>query len=102
MRIICERVQSRWAAWVEGRLETMVNARTPRGAIRRLAAEYPEIDLARIVPTRPETTPGRMVFVCGDVCPDCNGSGRYVGLIKVEDCARCQGSGYVDDNAFPF
>jgi DnaJ-class molecular chaperone len=28
-------------------------------------------------------------------CPDCGGSGRYVGLNVAEDCERCGGSGRV-------
>lgn len=28
-------------------------------------------------------------------CPDCEGSGEYVGLSKVDDCRRCGGSGEV-------
>lgn len=26
-------------------------------------------------------------------CPDCNGTGKYVGLNTVEDCSRCNGRG---------
>ena len=32
-------------------------------------------------------------FRVGGPCPDCNGSGRYVGLLAVEDCGLCRGSG---------
>jgi len=28
-------------------------------------------------------------------CPDCKGSGKYVGLSVVEDCRLCKGSGEV-------
>lgn len=28
-----------------------------------------------------------------DVCPDCKGSGEYVGLVTRERCATCDGSG---------
>jgi len=28
-------------------------------------------------------------------CPDCKGSGKYVGLREVEDCPRCDGSGWI-------
>lgn len=27
------------------------------------------------------------------ICPDCKGSGRYVGFSKEEDCKLCQGEG---------
>lgn len=29
----------------------------------------------------------------GGVCPDCKGTGKYRGLIKVEDCQTCGGKG---------
>lgn len=28
-------------------------------------------------------------------CEDCNGEGQYLGLNKIEKCARCGGQGYV-------
>ena len=28
-------------------------------------------------------------------CPDCKGSGEYVGLSVVEECRRCLGAGMV-------
>lgn len=28
-------------------------------------------------------------------CPDCKGSGLYKGLLVVEDCLRCEGTGTV-------
>ena len=41
--------------------------------------------------------PERQVFRLkrGDVCPDCGGSGKYVGLLAVEKCGTCGGSGTV-------
>lgn len=29
-----------------------------------------------------------------ETCPDCGGSGKYVGLNAVEDCETCGGMGY--------
>ena len=34
-------------------------------------------------------------FVVGGTCPDCDGSGRYVGLNTVEVCGACGGTGRV-------
>ena len=28
-------------------------------------------------------------------CPDCGGSGKYVGLIVIEPCKRCDGAGVI-------
>jgi hypothetical protein len=97
MRIICEKLHGRWSAWIEGRHETVFGGRTYRGAVRRLAAEVPGIDLAHIRPAREETYPGRIVLVCTEPCPECGGSGKYVGLLTVEDCGRCGGSGRIED-----
>ncbi|MCA9118056.1 MAG: hypothetical protein KDA79_23450 [Planctomycetaceae bacterium] len=30
------------------------------------------------------------------VCPDCGGSGRYVGLTVIDSCSRCGGRGELD------
>lgn len=32
-------------------------------------------------------------FRFGATCPDCNGTGRYVGLMTSEDCRTCRGTG---------
>ena len=37
--------------------------------------------------------PDRLVFRRKETCPDCGGSGRYVGLAAVETCGRCGGRG---------
>ena len=40
--------------------------------------------------------PDRQVFkLKGDVCPDCGGAGKYVGLSVIETCGMCGGSGTV-------
>ena len=28
-------------------------------------------------------------------CPDCGGSGKYVGLVVIEACQTCEGKGYI-------
>ena len=29
------------------------------------------------------------------ICEECKGSGKYVGLSKIEECERCRGTGYL-------
>jgi hypothetical protein len=101
MRIICEQLHGQWSAWIEGRSETAFGDRTYRGAVRRLAAEISGIDLTRIR-RADESHPGRIVFVCSEPCPECGGSGKYVGLLTVENCGRCRRSGRVDEDRIPF
>lgn len=43
----------------------------------------------------------------GKICPDCKGSGEYVGFSVVDDCKTCHGTGRVyedllDDGIEPF
>ena len=43
----------------------------------------------------------------GEICPECKGSGQYVGFSVVEDCKRCHGAGRIyddplDDGIEPF
>lgn len=102
MRIICEKLHGRWSAWVEGCPEMVFAGRTYRGAVRRLAAEVPGIDMAYLQPVREELHSRRIVFVCTEPCPECGGSGKYVGLLKIEACDRCGGSGRIADDHFPF
>ena len=30
-----------------------------------------------------------------EMCPDCVGSGKYIGALVVEDCKRCKGIGQI-------
>lgn len=34
-------------------------------------------------------------FLDHDMCPDCRGSGKYVGFNEVENCKRCEGAGWL-------
>lgn len=34
-------------------------------------------------------------------CPECDGSGQYVGLNRVESCEECDGSGTVPEEKTP-
>ena len=34
-----------------------------------------------------------------DPCPDCKGSGKYVGFTVIEDCQTCKGTGFTPSGA---
>ena len=43
-----------------------------------------------------------MLLTATSTCPECGGSGRYVGLILVENCKTCDGSGLVSSETIEF
>lgn len=92
VRIIVERAHDGWSAWVEGRVETGFNGRTPAHAVNRLVDAL-GLDVQKIAPATEPSPSGRMVFVYGESCGDCGGSGRYVGLLQSDACETCGGTG---------
>lgn len=68
-------------------------------AVERLLDAHPECDIDRATLTKVQGSErhGHVEF-CGSrrtaaTCPECRGSGKYVGLQTVEDCRACGGSG---------
>lgn len=35
-------------------------------------------------------------FKSFDMCPDCKGSGDYVGFTSIDFCSNCEGAGWVE------
>jgi hypothetical protein len=107
-RLIAEKtIHGHWDARAEDRPETGVTGPTARVAIVRLCGvlglkllAYVEAEATheRVVyrPRVSEQRDGRYVdcpFVGENPCPDCGGSGTYVGLNTVETCPTCGGAG---------
>lgn len=44
---------------------------------------------------RPKGEPIGTSISATSPCPDCNGSGKYVGLSSIDDCSKCQGKGKI-------
>lgn len=98
-RLIAEpSVHGYWECFAESDSGMAATGEEPLHAFRRLC------ELFGLPPRRytiAEQAPNRVVFIHRDArrfddpCPDCGGSGRYVGLNVVEDCGRCGGSGCV-------
>lgn len=88
-----------WSVWFTDAPQTAFGGPSPLEALARLFATLdPPIDFRDIQPLTdwPSTIPGFFEVSLGsNPCPDCNGSGRYVGFQAVEQCVRCQGRGRV-------
>ena len=94
MRIIAERDSGHWSAWRQDEPATALGGSDPAMAVKRLCNAL-ELNTKLIVVDRAACRTDHLEFVVGDSCPDCGGSGRYVGLNTVEVCGTCGGSGRV-------
>ena len=97
LRIYAEPLHGHWTAWVEGRSAThSCGGDTAASALLRLL-ELLEIDPDQLEPDHDASYDDRQGFrlrQCSP-CPECRGSGRYVGLVQVEPCRNCNGSGLI-------
>ena len=84
-----------WSAWIEDNPCTAFGGDTPTVAVERLL-EFAGLDAMSIHANYSRCTLTRQVFIHGgETCPDCGGSGFYVGFNSVDDCQGCGGSGVV-------
>jgi hypothetical protein len=93
MRIIADEMDpGHWMAWDEASPQNGYGGPTPQAAVARLCEA-----IGRHPNTfRPSKfSAHRFVLdeLTGRRCPDCRGTGRYVGFTTIETCQRCQGSG---------
>ena len=91
--IICHHTDNHWTASFADSPETAFGGEWPAEAIKRLVATVPGLDVENITADHDRSSDDRLVFVLGEVCPDCGGTGEYVGLNAVETCGVCGGSG---------
>src|SRR5690606_24523750 len=93
-----------WSCYKDGRPERSAEGPLPLVALRRCCKMY-AVDAEAF--TQVMRTRSRIVFATDasreeldllsglDLCPDCAGTGRYVGLNVVEPCSTCEGTGHV-------
>lgn len=94
MRIICEQTEpNQWLAWVEGNIGQAFPGPTATAATEGLAESLDGVSPDSLVIVKSESRLGRFVFTADTTCPDCKGSGQYVGLVETGDCKSCGGSG---------
>ena len=93
--IIAEQQDGHWSAWQDSYPCLAYGGETAAAAVSRLC-EAVEIDPATLAGRYTTVTRDRMEFTeATRVCPDCGGSGKYTGLIAVENCRTCGGGGRV-------
>lgn len=92
-RIIAEKdPQGHWSAWFAGNPCCAFGGEHPADAVKRLLHEYGH-DPAMIEADYTANREGHMEFTIGaKVCPECGGSGKYVGLNAVDVCRACGGA----------
>lgn len=83
-------LDGRWVCHREGRPEIAVAGPSYMVTIKRFCDAH---GLNLLGFSLLEKGPERVVVRLAPVCPDCRGSGRYVGLNVVEDCPSCDGTG---------
>ena len=88
-----------WLAWFAESPQIAFGGESAIEAISRiLATMQPPCDLQDIWPLTDLQllVSGRFEFAVGSApCPDCGGSGKYVGFQAVEPCGACEGRGRV-------
>jgi hypothetical protein len=101
-RIIVERDKGGlWAAWFSGWPEDVQIGRSQGEAVRRLLYRTRDrrIPARDIVIDSGACRDGHLEFIVvtteQETCPDCRGSGQYVGLSVIESCQTCKGTGLV-------
>ena len=95
MRIIAEEHHGHWTAWFETHPETAFGGDRAAVAVARLV-ESVGIDPGAVEAEYDAATLTHMEFrVPAGPCPDCKGTGRYVGLAATEPCQTCKGFGHV-------
>ena len=87
----------RWRAWLDAEPDVCVSDRTARAAAMQLVEGTPGLDPGSLEIVERSGGSGFVVFAVSRAestpCPDCGGSGQYVGLVVVESCRSCGGTG---------
>ena len=102
LRIVAEQVHGHWSArFADPSLPDSYGGSDALDAVRRLIENSPHLGIT-LDDFEPDwdhcsTCRVELVMVCppGKTCPDCGGTGKYVGLNVVEGCATCGGTGGV-------
>lgn len=87
-----------WFAWYSARPNHASQGGTPQEAVaallRRSDASIDDWNVLAMVQADAEGLDEFEIDLASNApCPECRGTGRYVGLTHVEDCGMCRGSG---------
>lgn len=100
-RIIVEKQGPLWSAYFSDAPGAMHRGSRFSAAVSRLLESAPERQIwpTMLVADNDASTPGRLEFTIRRTgsapCPDCHGTGQYVGLTLTEPCRTCGGTGTV-------
>lgn len=91
MRLIAEKeLNGHWSCHREGFPEEAAGGPSYMLSVKRFCERH-GLDMLGL--SLVEKEPTRVVIRVREACPDCKGTGRYVGLNMVEECGTCRGSG---------
>lgn len=93
--VILEKRRDHWSATFEDHPELAFRGDHPVIALSRLLESLDHFDPNSLVAVEERTTDDRLVFIIGQECPDCHGTGEYTGLVEISNCTRCNGHGRV-------
>lgn len=86
-----------WAACFKGREQDPCYGQSPRDAVQSLLNANPDcgLSLGDLVENPASRRKNRIECLAREriVCPDCRGSGKYIGFTVIEPCRACHGSG---------
>ncbi|MDA1013603.1 MAG: hypothetical protein O3A00_04010 [Planctomycetota bacterium] len=102
-RIVVESDGHHWRAWFADDPADWTVGSLPGLALKRvLAAKSERVPPAyKVRSDAARSTEYHLEFLIGPEfsessgCPDCGGSGKYVGFSVIESCRRCDGSGII-------
>ena len=90
-----------WSAWSESETQQACGGTTITSAVRRwlsLNSDRFPGPYALLLDEQESTLDRRVMFLTAVTkCSECGGSGKYVGLVLVEECSTCQGTGLVSE-----
>ena len=90
-----------WSAWLESETRQACGGTTITSAVRRWLSLNSDRFSGpyTLLLDKQESTLDRRVILLTAVtqCSECGGSGQYVGLVHVEACRICEGTGLVSE-----
>ena len=88
---VAEQHENHWSAWFESKPTVAFGGDTAAKAATRLLEAH-GIDPSQVQASGNPTISRLELRISTAPCPDCGGSGKYIGLNSVETCKGCGGS----------
>lgn len=95
-QIIVHRDHRHWSAWFADAPDEATCGTSPRHALERLLFAHPErgLTLDSLIAEAGWERGRELRYLAPArrICPDCRGSGTYIGLQAVDECRTCLGN----------